>query len=235
MSTPAEQIIADLRRTQAQRELADKMGTLAAVQSLQEWQCQRLLRTHSDLASQDEYEQAMAFFVDELYGPKDFSQRDADIAKVVPKLAALIPEKALQALADAISLNALSFDLDLDLVNYLEGPLNAGSYAIAYRTMARAKDREKQIESISHLGQRLADVVHIRGINMLIKLARKPAKLAGLLSLHEFLERGFDAFKNIGDVRAFIEPIITVERKLMQDLQDPSINLTTHNPITDIA
>ncbi len=235
MSSLSDNIIADLRRTQAQRELSDKMGLLSKVKHLQDWQCKRLLRTHETLANQPEYKKAMAFFVDELYGPKDFSQRDADIVRVVPKLAALLPEKAMRALAEAISLNALSFDLDLDLIHHLKDELNNQSYALAYREMGRLPDRQKQIDIIAQLGQRLAGVVHIRGVNMLIKFARKPAKVANLLSLHEFLERGFEAFKDIGDVDAFIDPIIDTEQKLMFALHNPQVDIEKHNPIDTVV
>jgi len=210
------------------------MHTLAPVQALQEWQCQRLLATHETLAKEARYQSAMQFFVDELYGPKDFSQRDADLARVVPKLAAVLPDKAMLALKDAVAVNALSFDLDLDLVNHLDGHLNALSYATAYRKCNRLADRQQQIDIIYHLGEQLAEVVHIRGVSMIIKLARKPAQLAGLLSLHEFLEQGFHAFKKIGDVHDFINPVLNKEREIMHMLMDDSVCLTTQNPIPDV-
>ena len=89
------------------------------VHQLQDWQGQRLLVSHDDLAQQKRYQKAMAFFVEELYGPKDFSQRDADLVRVIPKLAKVLPEKAMNAMNDALSLNALSFDLDMELAQYL--------------------------------------------------------------------------------------------------------------------
>ncbi|WP_338067775.1 FFLEELY motif protein [Alteromonas sediminis] len=234
MSSIADIIIADLRRIQAQRELAEKMGTLEPVKRLQEWQCARLLVTHDTLAKESRYQAAMQFFVDELYGPKDFSQRDADLARVVPKLAAVLPEKAMLALKDAVAVNTLSFDLDLDLINHLDGPLNAFNYATAYRKSNRLDDRKRQIDIIYHLGEQLADVVHIRGVSMIIKLARKPAQLAGLLSLHEFLEQGFQSFKKIGDVHDFINPVLSKEREIMHALLDESVCLATNNPIPEV-
>ncbi|WP_242698688.1 hypothetical protein [Alteromonas sp. 5E99-2] len=235
MHSISEQIIADLRKTQAQRDLAKKMQTLDAVIALQHWQCQRLLTTHAELAKQDKYKEAMAFFVDELYGPKDFSQRDADIVKIVPKLAALLPEKATSALADAIALNTLSFDMDLDLIHHLKGPLNPTNYAQAYRAMGRFEDRQHQLNTISHLGSLLADVVKIPGVSMLIKVARQPARAAGVLTLHEFLERGFRAFKNIGDVNSFISPIIAKEREIMQTLHSDTFDVSNENPIPELS
>ena len=232
MSSTADSIVANLRRMKAQREVAEKMGTIDKVIALQDWQCNRLLDTHSELAEQRQYQPAMTFFIEELYGPKDFSQRDADLARVVPKLAALLPEKAMLALRDAVAVNALSFELDLDLADKVEGQLNSYSYAMAYRKCDRKMDRQKQLNTIYHLGEQLSEVVRIRGVSLLIRLAKKPAQLAGLLSLHEFLERGFSAFKEIGDVHSFIDPVITKEREIMTILHDQSHCLKTHNPLS---
>lgn len=231
----SQAIIAHLQQVNARRDLAEKMGLMQTIHQLQSWQCERLLATHSDLAAQERYQKAMAFFVDELYGPKDFSQRDADIARVIPKLAKVLPAKAMDALDDALALNALSFDLDMQMSQALDGAdLNRDNYARAYREVGRGDDRAHQIDIIAHLGQQLADVVNIRGIGMLISLARRPAKLAGLLTLHEFLERGFNAFKALGDVHSFIDPVITRERELMHALLAPSLTIEKDNPLPDV-
>ena len=42
---------------------------------LRVWQAARLERTHSDLLASPRYRAATRFFLDELYGSKDFSQR----------------------------------------------------------------------------------------------------------------------------------------------------------------
>ena len=208
-----------------------KMGRMGAISRLQEWQCQRLLSTHSDLREEPQFADAMQFFVDELYGPKDFSQRDKDLTRVIPKLSAILPDKALQALNDALRLNTLSFDLDLDMVNTLfdlyaiddfsQFEITPGNYAQAYRAVNRSSDREAQINIVEQLGLQLADVVKVRGINLLIKMARKPAELAGVSTLHEFLAEGFSAFKKLGNVRDFLDPIVQREREINQALLAP--------------
>ncbi|MEW9799106.1 FFLEELY motif protein [Alteromonas sp. CYL-A6] len=234
-------IIGHLHQVNAYRDLAEKMGLTQAIAQLQEWQCQRLLATHDDLARQPKYQLAMGFFVDELYGPKDFSQRDADLARVIPKLARVLPDKAMNALDDALSLNALSYDLDMKMSQRLRELcredtviINRTNYAQAYRDVGEPDKRARQIEIITHLGDQLAEVINIRGIGMLIKLARKPAQLAGLLTLHEFLERGFNAFKAIGDVHSFIDPVLTRERDIMQMLFSESFDPETGNPLPDV-
>lgn len=227
-----QDIVKHIYKVNAQRDVATQMGIMPTIHKLQHWQCERLLVTHEVLAKQPRYQKAMQFFVEELYGPKDFSQRDADIVRVVPKLAKVLPAAAMQAMNDALALNALSFDLDMNLAHALgDTPLNNDSYAAAYREAGTLKTRTEQIEIIAHLGNQLDGVVKMRGIGMLISLARKPAKLAGLLALHEFLERGFNAFKAIGDVHSFIDPVLVKEREIMQLLLDERVDLATHNPV----
>ncbi len=232
----AQEIIKHIHRVNALRDLAGQLGVMPFIHQLQHWQCERLLVSHEDLAKQKRYQKAMAFFVEELYGPKDFSQRDADIVRVIPKLARVLPDKAMNAMDDALSLNALSFDLDMAMAQYLkthfpDQSINRDSYAEAYRYVGRADARAHQIDIISHLGDQLADVIKIRGIGMLISLSRRPAKLAGLIALHEFLERGFNAFNAIGDVQSFIQPVLTREKALMHSLLNTKLQLPEDNPL----
>ena len=113
-------------------------------------------------------------------------------------------------------------------------PLTRESYALAYREVGRRDDRAQQIQIVAGLGEQLADVVKIPGIGLLIKLSRRPAKMAGLLSMHEFLQRGFEAFKDLGNVKTFIEPVIATETALNQQLLDPDVNLTEENPLPHV-
>ncbi|NVK58119.1 MAG: hypothetical protein HWE26_21195 [Alteromonadaceae bacterium] len=234
-------IIAHLQQVNARRTEAENMQLLSSIHTLQQWQCERLLATHAEMAQKPAYAKAMDFFVDELYGPKDFSQRDADLMRVIPKLAKALPNKAMQAIEQALWLNALSFDLDMAVARELREqqpplgePLNRSTYAKAYRAVGRTADREQQINIVANLGQQLADVVRIPGIGLLIKVSRRPAKLAGLLSMHEFLQRGFSAFKDLGDVSAFIEPVVATETELNAKLLDSRIDLTEENPLPDV-
>ncbi|MBJ2128501.1 hypothetical protein JC525_06085 [Alteromonas sp. IB21] len=232
----AQETIKHIHRVNALRDLANQLGVMPIIHQLQQWQCARLLVSHDDLAQQKRYQKAMAFFVEELYGPKDFSQRDADLVRVIPKLAKVLPDKAMNAMDDALSLNALSFDLDMAMAQYLQAhfpdeSINRDNYALAYRHVGRIEDRTHQIDIISHLGDQLADVIKIRGIGMLISLSRRPAKLAGVLALHEFLQRGFDAFKALGDVQSFIQPVLVREKAIMQTLLSDDLALPEDNPL----
>lgn len=189
--------------------------------ALREWQCKRLLATHHQTLEVKKYRPAIEFFVAELYGPKDFSQRDQDIAKVVPKMEKWLPEEALDSLEVAIHLNALSQELDVAMLDKLgDKPLNQENYAEAYRQCDNKAQRELQINYIEQLGLDLAKVVGIPGIGMILKMARTPAKLAGVETLQQFLEDGFSAFKRLGNVEDFILPVVELERTIMQGILD---------------
>jgi hypothetical protein len=49
-------------------------------------------------------------------------------------------------------------------------------------------------------------------------MARTPARLAGLETLQKFLEDGFNAFKRIGKIEDFIEPVVNRERDIMEGI-----------------
>ncbi|MFI4904914.1 MAG: FFLEELY motif protein, partial [Burkholderiales bacterium] len=88
----------------------------AALSRLRGWQSRRLRATYTDLAESPRYAQAIAFFQEDLYGPGDFSRRDADLARIVPVMTRMLPARMLEVVADATDLNALSFRLDRALL-----------------------------------------------------------------------------------------------------------------------
>lgn len=219
MSAVLDNIIAYLQETEQMHERIAKENLNEKVRKLQAWQTNRLLTTHQDLWSSKRFHPAMQFFIDEIYGPKDFSQRDQQLAKVVPKMAKIIPEKALISLEAALQLNRLSLELDLALVHALgEQHVNRNSYFESYRGTNSKAQREEQIRLLETLGLDLAEVVKIPGISAILMLSRKPAKVAGVESLHAFLERGFKSFKKLGNVNDFIFPIISREKQMMKRL-----------------
>lgn len=209
------------------REIAQEANLLAQIRAVQEWQSARMLLTHSDLLLQPRFSPAMHFFVEQLYGPQDFSQRDQDITRLVPKMAKYLPNRALSILGDALELNALCFELDFAMAGKLRGQqITRQSYATAYLNCANQTQRQQQITLLQTLGTNLAEAVATKGISTLLMLARRPAKKAGLLSLYQFLHQGHHVFKRLGKADDFILPIVQREQQLMINLFAPEqINL----------
>ncbi len=207
--------VKDLHRGEAAGE-----GLSPRVERLREWQSRRLAHTHADLMADSRFRPAMDFFLEELYGPKDFSQRDADVARVYPIMVKVLPERALAGLAQAMELNALSHELDAQLIEQLEklgaaDEITEKAYAEAYRRCDNYDQRVRQIDLIQELGMDLDHLVHMRFVNAALKLARKPAKAAGFVELQDFLEMGFSAFRHMKEGTEFVETIVTRERELL--------------------
>ncbi|MFT4809619.1 MAG: hypothetical protein ACJAXM_000708 [Arenicella sp.] len=231
MSDCTKQIIRHLHGIRTMQEIAEKAGLMPSIRAVQAWQCKRLLVSHQEMYQQKRFKPAVEFFINELYGPNDFSQRDQDIARIVPKMSKFLPEKALQSLASALHLNTLSFELDFDLAQKLMGvDINRDSYAKAYVSCDNLTTRQQQIDYIRTLGNDLADVVKMKGISSLLFISRKPAKMAGVLALHEFLDKGFKSFKNLGNVEDFITPVVNKEHEIMQQLANPN----SPNPLPNV-
>ncbi|MBP7665962.1 MAG: hypothetical protein KA774_03870, partial [Burkholderiaceae bacterium] len=88
MSHPlADRITEHLGTVARMRALRDADPDLAArVVALKAYQAARFARTYADLLAHPRYGAAARFFLDELYGPQEFSQRDAQFGRVVPAL-----------------------------------------------------------------------------------------------------------------------------------------------------
>lgn len=204
------------------REAAADPHVRASVDAVKRWQAQRLARTHRRLLEDPRYAAAARFFLDDLYGAKDFSRRDAELARVVPMMVRLLPDAALETVADAIEMDALSERLDLALARELSeddaSRIDAARYAEAYRRAGSRAERERQLALIEQIGLSLDRLVRYPVIGRLLKAMARPAQAAGVSEMQDFLVRGFDAFRSIGGAYGFLEAIEARERAILEAL-----------------
>jgi hypothetical protein len=194
---------------------------MAARQKLRAWQAERLARTHADLVAHPRFGDAAQFFLTDIYGANDQGARDAEIQRVVPTAAKVLSVAGIETVANAIELDALSEDLDAAMVTALGrrvATLDAAAYGKAYRKVDRRPDRERQIALIEELGQSLDRLTRQPFISATLTLMRKPAQLAGLGNLQNFLERGFTAFRKMGKSDELVGLIASRERKVLEAL-----------------
>ena len=208
-------LLHDERRANARLSRAlDQLGT---------WQALRLTQTYADLDAQERYTDAIEFFETDLYGGADFSRRDADLARVVPILVRTLPERVIATIAQAMELNALSQELDRALLARLpavDRPFTVAEYCRAYRLMGNRAGRERQIGLIIEIGSALDRFVRMPLLHTALMLMRQPARLAGMLVLHDFLERGFTAFRQMHGATEFLATIESRETALMNAIFD---------------
>lgn len=190
----------------------------AALDELAAWQSLRLARTYDDLAADPRYSEAVVFFQTDLYGGSDFAQRDTDVARVVPVMVRMLPERVIGSVAMAMELNGLSQELDRELVAGLPRQgreFTVADYCNAFRRMGRRDDRMRQVALIGEIGGALDGFVRRPFIHAALVMMRQPARLAGLGVLHDFLERGFDAFRRMGGADHFLATIAARETALI--------------------
>lgn len=184
---------------------------------LQQWQSQRLLRSHADLRANPRYRKAVEFFFEELYSGGDPRLRDRDLLRVQRAMEKLLPAEALRALCLALELEIVSQELDADVTRNLPaGPIAVETYAEGYRRAGRRADRERQIALLNQIGGYLDHVVRKPMIGALVRLARGPAHAAGFGTLQEFLERGLEAFEAMRGAGEFLETLRDRETKAME-------------------
>lgn len=188
-------------------------------QRLREWQAARLAQTHGDLLASPRYAQAATFFLSDLYGEKDFSERDAEVERILPLMTSMLPVSGLRTLLLAVEVDALSERFDAAMVQALgvrlDVPtLSEAAYAEAYRAVGDRAGRETQIRLIGETGEALEALARKSFVRGALKMMRGPAHLAGLGELHAFLERGFEAFRSMRDASEFLETIIERERAI---------------------
>ena len=180
------------------------------------WQAARLAQTYADLSRDPRYAKATAFFLGDLYGAKDFSGRDEAMLRIYPVMVRTLPDAAVETAALAIEVDALSEDLDRRVAATLEpGPVTEASYSGAYRKAGTRAERVRQIELIGEVGRRLDVLVVKPFVYATLKLMRRPARLAGLEDLQTFLERGFEAFRDMAGADEFLATIAGRETQIL--------------------
>lgn len=190
---------------------------------LRGWQADRLAATYRDLLDSERYNAAARFFLTDLYGPKDFGERDHEVERILPTLSATLPASGIRTIALAIELDALSEELDAAMVAELRRAraiqnITQKAYAEAYRRCGRRDRRELQLKLIGEIGAALAALVRKPLVHAALRLMRGPARLAGLAELHAFLEHGYDAFHRMGDPAEFLAAIAVREEIILRQL-----------------
>ncbi len=202
----------------------DGQGLRAECRMLAAWQAARLRHTYRDLLEISRYRKAVEFFLTDLYGDKDFSARDEGVERVYPIMSRVMPGPALLTISIGIELHAISQELDLDMVAMLWGEMSIGdrldatAYAEAYRRCGNIDARRRQISIVREVGESLDSVAFKPFIYNAVKLGRAPARMAGLLELHDFIERGFVAFRAMKGSEEFIDAIVTRETAIMESI-----------------
>ena len=220
MPADVSSILADLRLVAAEREQrAASASLMAHVRAIKHYQQRRFSHTYADLLAAPRYAAVARFFLDELYGPHDFTERDAQLARIVPALVRLFPQAMVDAVGTLVQLHALSEVLDSRMGANLDGvDVDASRYIEAWCATGMVESRERQIALTLEVGTALDALTRKPLLRNSLRLMRRPAHAAGLGALQTFLEAGFDTFKAMGGAQEFLSLIESREHRLADAL-----------------
>jgi hypothetical protein len=185
------------------------------VDALKRYQQRRFEHCYADLLAHPRYAGASRFFLDELYGPSDFSLRDAQFARIVPGLVRLFPTEVVDTVQTLSDLHALSEQFDSSMSRQLGSTfVDAETYTRAWQACNDARGRERQVELMLRVGRDLDRFTRSAVLRHSLRLMRAPARAAGMGALQSFLERGFDTFRAMQGAGEFLDLIGHRERAL---------------------
>lgn len=201
------------------------------------WQSARLAWTHKDLLDSRRYGQAARFFLTDLYGDRDYSARDEGLARVSGLMIKVMPTAALDSIADGLEMHAVTQELDKAMIDTLfdemalTGQINAANYGEAYRRCDNETGRYRQLTLVAKVGRDLDTIVHKSSIYHLVRMAHYPAHMAGFGALQDFIERGFDAFREMDGADEFLT-MITGRERTVHDAIMAGVSTTDWAPPT---
>lgn len=224
MSDVATRILQSLAAVETERRRRAATPALAnAVATLKCYQQKRFARTHANLLAHPRYGRAANFFLNELYGPQDFTQRDSQFSRIVPALVRLFPADTVGTVESLAAAHALSERLDSAMAIQLAGaPPARASYVRAWQATGEAAARARQIALVMRIGAALDRHTGSFVLRAGLKAMRGPARAAGMGALQTFLEGGFDAFGAMGGAKEFLAAIDARETALSARLFDPA-------------
>lgn len=239
-SAPSAASAATLRAHLAEvtrhRKAATEQGLAGALATVRHIQIQRFRDFYADLLVDPLHSQATHFFLAELYGAQDYTERDAQFARIAGAVERLFPDKVMTLAVELAEVHALTEELDWRMADTwqalslpLDGPAHVLSqgYTACWQCVGRQADRRHQLDAVLRMGWRLADVVGVPGLRMALRLMRRPAQAAGLAALQRVLEEGFDAFKSMGTADTFLNAIAAREGAWLDVLFDAPAHAAT--------
>jgi hypothetical protein len=178
-------------------------GLQAATGSVKGFQARRFAGTYADLLGSKDYGPAARFFLEDLYGEKDYSERDAQFSRIAGGLQRLFPQPVIATAVALAELHVLTETLDQRMAKIWMQLFNSTDmqdvsiYVECWASVDDGRERELQLESVLRIGADLDRLTRIPGLRLMLRMMRKPATAAGLGSLQAFLESGFDIFAHM--------------------------------------
>ncbi len=219
----AGRLLHSLSRThEAEQRYGPESPLAAQLDLLRAWQSRRLARTYADLADDPHYARACRFLLEDIYmAPRDFARQGEDLQRVYELALRGVPGWIVRPVIQALELYNLSEDLDHALLDVLVNRLGMTDhltpqlYAEAYRLCDNYALRVRQIELMVEVVHAMDGLVRLPMVTTTMRLGRLAASRAGLVELHNFVERGVTALQEMGGADAFVSIIRQREMQIL--------------------
>ena len=227
LNAAAQEILVCLNEVAVQRVQRQQEPELGRqVLAVKAYQHARFMLTYADMLAHPRFGAATRFFLDDLYGPGDFTTRDSQFVRIVPALVRLFPRDIVDTVLALGRLHALSERLDTAMGrcgatrgHQDDAPALTGqTYGHCWRQVGGLADREQQITLMVAVGVALEGYTRKPLLRHSLRLMRGPARAAGMGEFQTFLERGFDTFREMRGSSEFLDTIARRERALAAQL-----------------
>lgn len=219
----ADRIRAGIARYRAWSRHGDD-ALRACVEAVQATQTARLRRTHAALLDDARFRPITEFFLSEIYTGLDIEELAREVEKALPAATRLLPDSVLRTAVIAVEANALTGELDEEvardlLAHGITTPDDADLIA-AYRRCGHFAARREQMQLLRDLGLGLDRYVRSRLITATFRMVARPARMAGLGGLHDFMGKGFDVMKPMQSVAEFLDIFLGREGRILDNLEN---------------
>ncbi len=228
MDTSAQKIQDALQVVwQLRRQHGGEPALAQASIEIKRFQARRFKATYADLLHDPRYQASAEFFLHELYSDKDYAERDQQFARIASTIVRLFPQSVVNTAGTLAEVHALTETLDDRMARCWLAEQSAAPqdsewarYIRCWRLVGDKAARHHQLEVVLQLGHELDRLTRTRGLRVLLKLMRRPAAAAGLDSLQQFLETGFDAFATMRGADEFLQRVGQRETEWIRALFD---------------
>ena len=198
--------------TQSDEQLA------LTLKGLKQFQNKRLACTHQDLLEDESTRSASLFFLEELYADRDFTLRDQQVGRVLPKLEKYLPNAMAHVVGEVIAMDYLAEQMDVSMALFIKGIggiddnlLDVRTYLQAYRALGHHELRRRQVHMVKAVGRSLVKLMRVPMLGALLKMTEGKAHRAGLGEFHQFLAKGVAAFRTLDDPERYFTTLVDRE------------------------
>jgi hypothetical protein len=147
--TAGQQLQHYLDRFFALRQHGDDALFLTRLRRLQNWQAERLTRTHAHLLDDPVTAEGVRFLLEDVYGGRELLPVAREVHRALPKAMKLLPDKVMATSAAALEAAILTQELDeavTDILgDQLDQPIDETIYLAGFRQPTHHDDCQRQL------------------------------------------------------------------------------------------